>query len=144
MSKHIVILGSLDTKGPETEFLRQRVFAEGGSPLVVDTGVLGEATIAADISRDQVAAAGGNTIEALIAARDKTRALLTMADGAARLLNEMVQRDELGGVLSIGGSRGTALSTRVMQSLPLGVPKVMVSTVAAANILLVRMWAPKM
>lgn len=133
MTKSIVILGSLDTKGTETEFLRQRVQAEGGSPLVMDTGVLGEASIAADVTRHQVAAAGGSSIAALIDGRDKTHALVTMAQGAAKLLGEMLQRGELGGVLSIGGSRGTALSTRVMQSLPLGVPKVMVSTIASGE-----------
>lgn len=131
MTKYIFLLGSLDTKGREIDYLRQRVQDEGGAPLVVDTGVLGDPAIPADIDRHQVAKAGGSSIAELIAANDKTRALLVMAEGASRILNAYLQRGELGGVLSIGGSRGTALSTRVMQSLPIGLPKLMVSTVAS-------------
>ena len=133
MAKYVVILGSLDTKGGDVDFLRQRVRVEGGEPLVIDTGVLGAATVPADISRHKVAAAGGSSIQALIDAKDKARALVVMADGAAKILQDYLQRGELGGVLSIGGSRGTALGTRVMQSLPVGVPKLMVSTIASGQ-----------
>jgi uncharacterized protein (UPF0261 family) len=133
MARYVFILGSLDTKGVEVDFLRQRVLAEGGRPRVVDTGVLGEAAVPADIDRHAVARAGGASIQELIEARDKSRALVVMADGASRLLAEYLERDELGGVLSIGGSRGTALGTRVMQTLPVGVPKLMVSTIASGN-----------
>lgn len=129
--KKIALLGSLDTKGVEIDFLRQQVLDQGGIPMVVDTGVLGEASIPADISRKQVAQAGGSSLAELIAGGDKSRALVVMAQGAAFLLREYLERGELGGVLSIGGSRGTALSTRVMQSLPVGVPKLMVSTIAS-------------
>ena len=133
MGKFIAILGSLDTKGAEVDFLRNRVLAEGGQPLVVDTGVLGRPSAAAEIKRDAVARAGGSSIADLIAGQDKARALVVMADGAARILQEYLARGELGGVLSIGGSRGTALSTRVMQRLPVGVPKLMVSTIASGQ-----------
>ncbi|MBC7224676.1 MAG: Tm-1-like ATP-binding domain-containing protein, partial [Anaerolineae bacterium] len=131
--RRIIILGSLDTKGAEVEFLRQAVRAEGGEPLVVDTGVLGEPTTEADVTRHQVAEAAGTTIQALIDGRDKNRALLAMAEGATRIVLDLFRRGELGGVLSIGGSRGTALSTRVMQALPVGVPKLMVSTMASGH-----------
>jgi len=131
MSRYIVILGSLDTKGPEVDFIRQRVLAEGGVPLVIDTGVLNEATIPADITRQEVAAAGGSTLQAIVEKGDKAQALVVMAAGAAHFALDLLAQDKLGGVLSIGGSRGTALSTRVMQSLPVGVPKLMVSTIAS-------------
>lgn len=131
--KRIVILGSLDTKGAEVEFLRRAVRAEGGEPLVVDTGVLGQPTTEADITRHQVAEAAGTTIQALVEGRDKNRALLAMAEGATRLVLDLFRRGELGGVLSLGGSRGTALGTRVMQALPVGVPKLMVSTMASGH-----------
>jgi uncharacterized protein (UPF0261 family) len=133
MHKVVAILGSLDTKALEVDFLRQKVLEEGGQPLVVDTGVLEEPRAAADIDRETVARAGGSTIADLIAAKDKARALVVMADGAARILQEYLARGELGGILSIGGSRGTALSTRVMQRLPVGVPKLMVSTIASGQ-----------
>ena len=130
MPEYVVILGSLDTKGQEVEFLRGVIRAQGGQPLVVDTGVLGEASIPVDIDRHRVAAAGGSSIAALIQKRDKARAVVVMADGAGKILLGLLAKGELGGVLSIGGSRGTALSTRVMQMLPVGVPKLMVSTIA--------------
>lgn len=132
-TKYVVILGSLDTKGAEVEFLRQAVRAEGGEPLVMDTGVLGEPTTEADVTRHQVAEAAGTTIQALIEGRDKNRALLAMAEGATRIVLDLFRQGEVGGVLSIGGSRGTALSTRVMQALPVGVPKLMVSTMASGH-----------
>jgi uncharacterized protein (UPF0261 family) len=133
MRSYVVILGSLDTKGPEVAFLRERVCAEGGSPLVVDTGVLDNPTIPADVSRQQVVEAGGSSIEALIAKGDKAHALVTMAEGASAVLRGLLKEGHLGGVLSIGGSRGTALSTQAMQSLPVGVPKLMVSTMASGH-----------
>jgi len=131
--RYVVILGTLDTKGAEVEYLCRAVRDEGGEPWVVDTGVLGEPTAEADVTRQQVAAAGGSTIEALIRAEDKNHALLVMAEGATQIVQDLFQRGQLGGVLSIGGSRGTALSTRVMQALPVGVPKLMVSTMASGH-----------
>jgi uncharacterized protein (UPF0261 family) len=133
MTRYVAILGSLDTKGLEVAFLRERVRAEGGAPLVVDTGVLPEPTTSADISRHEVAHAAGSSIEALIQQGDKAHALVTMAQGVSVILGKLLQDDQLGGVLSIGGSRGTALSTRVMRSLPVGLPKLMVSTMASGN-----------
>jgi len=133
VTRYVVILGSLDTKGLEVDFLRQQVRAEGGAPLVVDTGVLPEPTTPADITRHDVAHAAGSSIEALIRQGDKTHALVTMAQGASTCLVKLFQEGQLGGVLSIGGSRGTALSTLVMQSLPVGLPKLMVSTMASGN-----------
>ncbi|MBN1148203.1 MAG: Tm-1-like ATP-binding domain-containing protein [Anaerolineales bacterium] len=133
MTRYIIILGTLDTKGAEVDFLRQRVLAEGGRPLVIDTGVLGQPTVEADIDRERVAEAGGSSIQGLIQAGDKARALVVMADGASRFVRERLEGGELGGVLSIGGSRGTALGTRVMQGLPVGVPKLMVSTIASGE-----------
>jgi len=131
--KYVVILGSLDTKGLEVAFLREFVRAEGGQPWVVDTGVLGTPAVLADVSRHQVAEAAGSSIAALVEAGDKAQALLTMAEGANLIVGQLLQKGQLGGVLSIGGSRGTALSTRVMQSLPVGVPKLMVSTMASGR-----------
>jgi len=133
MIRYVVILGTLDTKGAEVDFMRRVVRAEGGKPLVVDTGVLGKPTTEADIARRQVAGAAGSSIETLIQKGDKAHALVVMAEGASRLLRRLLEEGKLGGVLSVGGSRGTALSTRVMQSLPVGIPKLMVSTIASGQ-----------
>lgn len=131
MPRYVAILASLDTKSEEAAFLRDVIRAEGGTPLLVDTGVLGQPGIQADISREEVARAAGTTLEEIIRAGDKARALVAMADGASRVLLRLLADGQLGGVLSIGGSRGTALGTRVMQSLPVGIPKLMVSTMAS-------------
>lgn len=133
MIRYVAILGTLDTKGAEVDFLRQVVRAEGGEPLVIDTGVLAKPTVEADVTRHQVAEAVGSSIEELIQKGDKSHALVVMAEGASHILRQLFQKGQLGGVLSIGGSRGTALSTRVMQSLPVGVPKLMVSTIASGH-----------
>jgi len=133
MVKYVAILGTLDTKGAEVDFLRQVVRAEGGAPLVVDTGVLGEPTVETDVTRHQVAETAESSIEELIRRGEKSHALVVMAEGASHVLQQLLQKGQLGGVLSIGGSRGTALSTRVMQSLPVGVPKLMVSTMASGQ-----------
>jgi len=129
----VLILGSLDTKGPEVAFLRDAVRAQGGTPLVVDTGVLGEPAIEPDITRQQVAAAAEASLEEIIRRGDKAQALVIMAEGAARVARQLLLEGRLGGLLSIGGSRGTALGTRVMQALPVGVPKLMVSTMASGQ-----------
>jgi uncharacterized protein (UPF0261 family) len=131
MTRFTVILGSLDTKGPEVDFIRQQVLIQGGAPLVIDTGVLDEPTVPADVSREEVAAAGGSTLQSIVEKGDKAQALVIMAAGATHFVLDLLAKDKLGGVLSIGGSRGTALSTRVMQSLPVGIPKMMVSTIAS-------------
>jgi len=133
MARYVAILGSLDTKGNEVAFLRDIIRAEGGEPLVVDTGVLGEPAIPTDVLREQVAEAAGTSIAEIIRKGDKSHALVAMADGASRILLRMLAEGRLGGILSIGGSRGTALSTRVMQSLPVGIPKLMVSTIASGS-----------
>lgn len=133
MAPYVVILGSLDTKGTEVAFLRRCVEEEGGYPFVVDTGVLAEATVPADVGREDVAAAAGTTIAALIAAGDKSAALEQMATGATHIVLSLLRQGHLGGVLSLGGSRGTGLSTRVMQALPVGVPKLMISTMASGQ-----------
>ncbi len=133
MTCYVVILGSLDTKGLEVDFIRQVIRAEGGEPLVVDTGVLNNPTTFADVTRHDVARVAGSSIEMLIDQGDKNQALVTMAEGASIILRKLFQVGQLGGVLSIGGARGTALNTRVMQALPLGIPKLMVSTIASGQ-----------
>ncbi len=131
MPRYVAILASLDTKSEEAAFLREVVEAEGAQPLVVDTGVLGRPGIPADVAREEVARAAGTTLDEIIRRGDKSHALVAMAEGAGRILLRLLAEGQLGGVLSVGGSRGTALGTRVMQALPVGIPKLMVSTMAS-------------
>jgi len=129
----IAVLSTLDTKGAETAYLRERLEALGARPLVVDIGVLGEPGARADVPREEVARAGGREHAEL--ARDATRqeASPIMTGGATRLLLERLEAGELDGVLALGGTQGTSSASVVMQALPYGLPKVMVSTVASGD-----------
>ena len=130
----VVLLGTLDTKGEEYAYLRDQIQAHSDCEvLIVDAGVLGEPRTPADISRDAVAEAAGTTIEQLAAANDRGAAVAAMAAGAARIVIRLLSEGRLHGVLGLGGTGGSSLVTHAMQALPVGVPKLMVSTVASGD-----------
>jgi len=129
----VVLLGTLDTKGQEYDFLRRRLRAAGCEVIVVDAGVLGPTRVAVDISADEVAQAGGGDRGALAAAGDRGAAVAAMAEGAAAVLQRLHAAGRLHGVLGMGGSGGSSLFGRAVRDLPLGVPKLLVSTVASGN-----------
>lgn len=129
----VVILGTLDTKGAELRFLRDAIAARGVPTLLVDTGILGTPAFTPDIDRRAVAAAAGTTIAALAAAGDRGQAVTVMAEGAARLAVELYARGELGGIVAIGGSGNAAIASAAMRALPIGVPKLLATTVAAGD-----------
>jgi len=133
MPKVIAILATLDTKGEEAEFLRAQLKALGSRALLVDMGVLGRPATRADITRGEVARAGGTSLTAL--ARDPTREATqpVMAAGATKLLLQRLAAGRLHAVIGLGGLQGTATGTMVMRALPYGLPKVMVSTVASGD-----------
>jgi uncharacterized protein (UPF0261 family) len=131
--KTIVILGTLDTKGREAEFLRQEILAWGHSPLVIDTGVVGKPAFTADVYREEVARRGGSSLEQLLQNPEREKAAPVMARGAREIVIELFNENKIHGIISMGGTQGTTLSTEVMRSLPIGFPKVMVSTMASGN-----------
>jgi uncharacterized protein (UPF0261 family) len=131
MPKTIAIIGTLDTKGPEVAFLRDFVQARGHHPCVIDPGVLDTPAIPADITRQEVARAGGRELADLIASGDKGRAMQTMIDGARAVVARRYAEGKLDAVLAVGGGQGTAIGTAAMQALPIGVPKLMVSTITS-------------
>lgn len=133
MPKTIAVLATLDTKGQEAEFLRDQLRALGSGALVVDIGVLNRPAARADLTRAQVARAGGTTLAALRQAGTREAAQPVMAAGAARLLLSRLDAGTVHGVIGLGGLQGTAACTAVMRALPYGVPKVMVSTVASGD-----------
>ncbi len=133
MMKLIAVVGTLDTKGHEVAYLRDLIVARGHQALVIDPGVLGTPAVAADVSREEVARAGGTELAALVAAGDKGHAIRTMIDGTRAIVVRLHAEGRLGGVLAVGGGQGTAIGTAAMQALPLGVPKVMVSTMASGR-----------
>ena len=129
----VVLVGTLDTKGDEYAYLRDRLRLHGVNTLLVDTGTLEPPRTAPDIDRHEVAAAVGVDVEELARARDRGRAVSAMAGAAAVLIRRLYEEGRCDGVLAAGGSGNTAIATAAMQALPVGIPKLMVSTVAAGN-----------
>ena len=129
----VVLLGTLDTKGAEYDFLRRRVREEGVDVLLVDTGVLGAPLAEPDISRHEVAKAAGANAQELAESGDRGAAVEAMARGAAEIVKELYRQGRLDAVLALGGSGGTAIATHAMRELPVGVPKLVVSTMASGD-----------
>ncbi|MGO4836835.1 Tm-1-like ATP-binding domain-containing protein, partial [Rhizobiaceae sp. 2RAB30] len=130
---NVVLLGTLDTKGQEYAFLRDELLARGMSVTIVDAGVLGTPAFPADIRREDVALAGGRGLADLVAADDRGAAIDTMSRGAVALVRRLQDEGKLDGIMGLGGTGGTSLITAAMRALPVGVPKLMVSTVASGD-----------
>ncbi|MEW6155911.1 MAG: Tm-1-like ATP-binding domain-containing protein [Verrucomicrobiota bacterium] len=130
----IAILGTLDTKGEEHLFLADQIKAHGHETLVIDVGILEEPGFKPDVSRDQVASAAGFVVADLLARRDRGEAVKAMSLGAPIVLTQLVNEGKIAGVISLGGGGGTAIATAAMRALPIGFPKVMVSTLASGNV----------
>lgn len=133
MTKTIAILGALDTKGSEFAFLKAEIEKRGCKTLVVDTGVLGEPAFPPDVSSQQVAAAGGANLSDLIAGADRGAAMTVMGQGAAKIAQQLYADHKIDGVISMGGGGGSSVGTAAMRALPVGFPKLMVSTVASGD-----------
>ncbi|MFG2874318.1 Tm-1-like ATP-binding domain-containing protein [Streptomyces sp. NPDC048337] len=131
---NVVLVGTLDTKGVEYGWLRERLLRAGVEVVLVDTGIMGEPRVPADVPRDAVARAAGTELSELRAAADRGAAVTTMARGAEATLLRLHAEGRLDGVLAIGGSGGTSIATRAMRALPLGVPKLMVSSMASGDV----------
>jgi uncharacterized protein (UPF0261 family) len=127
-------MGALDTKGAEVAFVRDQIVLHGTRVLVVDTGVLGEPAFAADITRDEVAKAAGTSIAALVAESDRGRAVTAMMEGTRAVVLQLHADGRIAGILGLGGGAGTAVGTAAMRALPLGIPKLMVSTLASSDV----------
>ncbi|MEW6140898.1 MAG: Tm-1-like ATP-binding domain-containing protein [Thermodesulfobacteriota bacterium] len=130
MERVILLLSTLDTKGPETLYLRDRIRDRGGNPLLLDMSMSGE-TSSADISPAQVAEAAGTNIEEIRASRERKAITRQMIQGAAKLARDLFEAGRLAGIIGLGGSTGSLMATDVMRSMPFGVPKFMVSSTAA-------------
>ncbi len=129
----VVLIGTLDTKGREYAFLRERLIDHGVDVILVDAGIVGGPLAVADVSREEVAQAAGAYVGVLAAAGDRGAAIETMSRGVAEILKLLRARGSLDAVGALGGSGGSALATYAMRQLPVGVPKLMVSTVASGD-----------
>jgi len=132
--KTVAIIATLDTKGTEAEYLRQQVEKYGVHAIVIDTGVVGSPEARADITREEVALAGGGTLSEILKNPSMETAAPIMADGATAIITRLAKEKKVHGIIAMGGTQGTTLSTRVMRALPYGFPKVMVSTMASGNV----------
>jgi uncharacterized protein (UPF0261 family) len=132
-SKTVLLVGTLDTKGAEYAYLRERLHLHGVDTILADAGVNEPVGAEPDLSREQVAAETGADPAALAAAGDRGAAVTAMAEAAEALAQRLHGEGRIGGVLAAAGSGGTAIATRAMRALPVGVPKLMVSTMAAGN-----------
>ena len=132
--KVVAILGTLDTKGVEFAWLKARVEAAGAATLVIDVGILGAPAFPPDVTADEVARAAGADLAALRARGDRGEAVAAMAKGAAEVVARLHREGRIDGIVSMGGGGGTAIATAAMRALPVGVPKLMVSTLAAGDV----------
>jgi uncharacterized protein (UPF0261 family) len=131
--KVIAVLGALDTKGAEAAYLCDRLMQAGQRAMLVDTGVLGEPTVLPDVTHEAVAQAAGANLAALRQAGDRGQAIAAMGQGAAAVVSELHRSGRLLGVIGLGGSAGTSVAAAAMQALPVGLPKLIVSTMASGD-----------
>lgn len=122
MPKKIVILGTLDTKGEEHLFLKERIEERGVQTIVVDTGIMGPPHFPPDIDRHKVCAAAGYKIEECLAGKDRKSAIGVMAAGAAKIVRQLYETGNLDGIVSLGGGQGTYISTMAMKNHHRGFP----------------------
>lgn len=129
----IAIVGTLDTKGAEHAFLAEILRSRGHEPLLVDVGTGGSPTVIPSLTRDDVAREAGVDLAPILARQDRGAAVAAMASAIPTVLKRLAVSGEITGVISLGGGGGTAIATSGMRALPIGFPKVMVSTLATAN-----------
>jgi uncharacterized protein (UPF0261 family) len=129
----IAILGTLDTKGAEHGFVAEQIRARGMDVLLIDVGTLTPPALTPDIPREVVAAAAGVDAPGLAERRDRGEAVAAMARGAPVIAAQLALQGRIHGIISLGGGGGTAIATAAMRALPIGFPKLMVSTLASGN-----------
>jgi len=134
MAKTVVIVGALDTKGEDFRYVKELVEREGLATLVVDFGVMGPPAFTPDIGREEVVAAVGGDLARIVSGEHKDEAMETMAAGLAAVVRRLHDEGRLDGILSMGGSGGTSIATTAMRALPVGLPKVMVSTMGGGDV----------
>ncbi len=133
MNPVVVIVGTLDTKGEEVEFIRDQLSRLECDTVVIDVGTLHDPMCRSDISRTEVALAADVSMEEIFRRGDRRFAVESMILGASKIAVKLLQEGRLSGIVSVGGGTGTHIGMGVMRSLPLGVPKLMVSTVASRD-----------
>jgi uncharacterized protein (UPF0261 family) len=134
MAKTVVIVGALDTKGNEFLFAKEVIEKQGLKTLIIDFGCMKEPAFKPDIDHFAVAKAGGSELAPLQTVEKKDEAMQVMSNGLAVIVRKLYDEGKLDGILGMGGSGGTSIATNAMRSLPVGVPKVMLSTLGGGNV----------
>ena len=125
----IAVIGTLDTKGDKVAYLKQLIEGKGEETLTIDSGVLGSPSFQADIPREEVAEAAGESLDKISSLGNEARAMSIMAEGTSKIVAELYSSGKLGGVIGVGGTMGTSLFLSATKVLPVGVPKVLFSTI---------------
>ncbi len=134
LDKHIAIIATCDTKGAEVAFMTSLIKDRGFDPVVVDVGLRTQPSARYDFTNQQVAALAGWELADLVRTSQRDEIMTAMGMGAVKALQALLKADRLDGVIGIGGNQGSAMASIAMQSLPIGFPKFLVSTVASGNI----------
>jgi uncharacterized protein (UPF0261 family) len=134
MGKTILVIGAFDTKGAEYAFLREQIVSRGFSVLTLNTGVMGTTDLfKVDVEAEEVAKAGGADIKTLREKKDRGEAMKVMTAGAAKVAKSLFDKGKFDGIIGMGGTGGTTVVTSAMRALPVGVPKVCISTAASGD-----------
>jgi len=131
-AKIIAIVGTLDTKGNEVKYIKEQIEKRGHKTIVIDSGVMGRPLIKADFSREKVAEAGGKSLKELVEAAERgverAEGTNVMIEGVKKIVNDLYSSAKLDGIISLGGSTGTAIGISAMKTLPIGFPKLVATT----------------
>lgn len=131
--KVVAIVGALDTKGQEYKYLNEKIEENDVKTIMIDVGVFGPTCFLPDITAEEVANAGGVELKSIVKEKDRGKAVDVMSRGAAVIVKELYDQGKIDGIISMGGGNGTTIGTTAMKALPIGVPKLMVSTIASGD-----------
>jgi uncharacterized protein (UPF0261 family) len=134
MKKQLLIIATLDTKGREARHVKNCALKLGARPVVMDIGVVGRPQLQPDISSRELAEAAGYDLKELVIMRDRPRAIMALQEGGRVTANRLLREGRIDGVIALGGGTGTSVASFIMRSLPFGLPKVIVSTMASRDV----------
>ncbi len=135
MGKTVCLIGAFDTKGDDYNFLREKILSKGHKVFTVNTGILGSTNLfPVDVETDKIIRAADGNLTKLRRKRDRGEAMKIVSAGAAILISALYHEDKFDGIIGMGGSGGTSVITSAMRALPLGLPKVCVSTIASGDV----------
>ncbi|BDS05174.1 hypothetical protein NT6N_02140 [Oceaniferula spumae] len=132
--KTIAILATLDTKADEADFMRQEIERLGGKALLIDIGLVGDSTIKADVTKEEIISAGGGNLAELLERPSREKASPFILAGATKIITGLQEDGKIDGIVTLGGTQGTSACAPILQALPYGFPKVMLSTAASGDV----------